>query len=170
MALNSEWMGWVYNGWAAVIVTEGISQVSKRTGGGEHLILYDGVCGLCNRLNTFVLPRDAEGVFDFASLQSATGQSLLKRFGRNPEDLNTFYVVTSYRSESSVLLSKAEAGLFVMKALGVPWRWLGLFRVLPIRSLNAAYDLVARNRYRLFGRHETCLLPSAEYRSRFIDV
>ena len=150
-------------------MTEGISQISKRTG-GEHLVLYDGVCGLCNRLNRFVVPRDTEGLFDFASLQSATGQSLLKQFGRNPQDLNTFYVVTSYRSGSSVLLSKMGAGLFVMKARGGPWRWLGLFGVLPIRLLNAGYDLVARNRYRFFGRHENCLMPSAEHRNRFIDV
>ena len=144
-------------------MAQAISQVSKRTG-GEHLVLYDGVCCLCNRLNTFLLPRDAEGLFDFASLQSATGQSLLRRSGKNHEDLNTFYVVTSYRSESSVWLSKAAAGLFVMKALGGPWRWVGLFGVLLPRLLNAAYDLVARNRYRLFGRHENCLLPSAVYR------
>ena|SRR5207247_8192129 len=93
---------------------------------GEHLVLYDGVCALCNRLNNFVLPRDNRGVFDFASLQSAMGRSALQRFGRNPDDLNTFYLVTNYRSESSALLSKASAALFVMKKLGDPWRWLGL--------------------------------------------
>src|SRR5437660_10678298 len=81
---------------------------------GEHLILYDGVCGLCNRLNAFLLTRDTRGVFDFASLQSAAGQSVLRRFDRNAEDLTTFYVVTDYRSESSALLSKAGPALFVM--------------------------------------------------------
>ena len=70
------------------------------------MVLYDGVCALCNRLNNFVLPRDNRGVFDFASLQSAMGRSALQRFGRNPDDLNTFYLVTNYRSESSALLSK----------------------------------------------------------------
>ena len=111
------------------------------------MVLYDGVCGLCNRLNNFVLPRDTRAVFDFASLQSAVGRSTLARFGRNPEDLNTFYLVTNYRSESPALLSKASAALFVMKKLGDPWRWLGLF-----------------------GRYVSCLMPSAEYRKRFIDL
>jgi predicted DCC family thiol-disulfide oxidoreductase YuxK len=128
------------------------------------------VCGLCNRLNNFVLPRDTRTVFDFASLQSAVGRSTLARFGRNPEDLNTFYIVTNYRSESPALLSKASAALFVMKKLGDPWRWLGLFGVFPNTLLDRAYDLTARYRYHLFGRYETCLMPSAEYRKRFIDL
>jgi predicted DCC family thiol-disulfide oxidoreductase YuxK len=137
---------------------------------GEHLVLYDGVCGLCNRLNQFVLPRDSRGVFDFASLQSAVGRSTLQRFGRNPEDLDTFYLVTNYRSESPALLSKARAALFVMKKLGNPWRWLGLFGVFPSALLDRVYDLIARYRYRLFGRYESCLMPSAEYKKRFIDL
>ena len=138
--------------------------------GGEHLVLYDGVCGLCNRLNNFVLARDTRAVFDFASLQSTVGRSTLARFGRNPEDLNTFYLVTNYRSESPALLSKASAALFVTKKLGDPWRWLRLFGVFPSALLDRAYDLTARYRYRLFGRYESCLMPSAEYKKRFIDL
>jgi predicted DCC family thiol-disulfide oxidoreductase YuxK len=137
---------------------------------GDHLLLYDGVCGLCNRLNQFVLPRDIAGVFAFASLQSGAGRSALARFGRSSGDLNTFYVVTNYRSAAPRLLSKAAAGLFVMKTLGAPWRWLGLFGILPQALLNFGYDLIARNRYRLFGRADTCLVPSPEYRQRFLDV
>jgi predicted DCC family thiol-disulfide oxidoreductase YuxK len=137
---------------------------------GKHLVLYDGICGLCNRLNNFVLPRDSRGVFDFASLQSAVARSALQRFGRNPEDLNTFYLVTNYRSESPALLSKAGAALFVMKELGAPWRWFGIFGVFPSALLDGVYDLIARYRYRLFGRYESCLMPSAEYKKRFIDL
>jgi predicted DCC family thiol-disulfide oxidoreductase YuxK len=94
----------------------------------------------------------------------------LQRFGRNPEDLNTSYLVTNYRSESPALLSKTSAALFVIKKLGDPWRWLGLFEVFPSALLDRAYDLTARHRYRLFGRYESCLMPSAEYRKRFIDL
>jgi predicted DCC family thiol-disulfide oxidoreductase YuxK len=137
---------------------------------GEHLVLYDGVCGLCNRLNNFVLPRDNRGVFDFASIQGVVGRSTLQRFGKNADDLNTFYLVTNYRSESPVLLSKASAALFVMEKLGAPWRWLGLFGVLPSALLDRVYDLMSRYRYRLFGRYESCLMPSAEYKKRFIDL
>ena len=138
--------------------------------GGRHLVLYDGVCGLCNRLNQFVLPRDTRGVFDFAPLQSRVGRELLTRFNRNPDDLNTFYVVVDYHGGAPGLLSKARAGLFVMKAIGRPWRWLGVFGVLPSGVLDRGYDLIARNRYRLFGRYESCLMPATEYKQRFIDV
>jgi predicted DCC family thiol-disulfide oxidoreductase YuxK len=137
---------------------------------GEHLILYDGVCGLCNRLNQFVLRRDTRAIFDFASLQSSTARSVLQRLGGNAESLDTVYVVVNYRSESPALLSKAGAASFVMKTLGVggPLSWA--FRLLPDAWLNLGYDLIARNRYRVFGQSKNCLMPSAEFRKRFIDV
>jgi predicted DCC family thiol-disulfide oxidoreductase YuxK len=137
---------------------------------GEHLILYDGVCGLCNRTNAFVLSRDRRELFDFASLQSAFGRSVLRRFGKEPEDLDTFYVVTDYRRESSTLLSKSGAALFVTSALVAPWRWLRVFGVLPRGLRDRVYDLVASNRYRFFGRYESCPMPRVEHRKRFIDV
>jgi predicted DCC family thiol-disulfide oxidoreductase YuxK len=140
------------------------------TPGNVHLVLYDGVCGLCNRLNAFLLPRDPSGIFAFASLQSATGQSLLKRFGKPTADLDTFYVVRNYRSESPDLLAKSRAALFVLSTLGGIWRLSAPFRLLPASLLDIGYDLIARNRYRFFGRYETCLLPTSQYKQRFIDV
>jgi predicted DCC family thiol-disulfide oxidoreductase YuxK len=137
---------------------------------GQHVILYDGICGLCNRVNQFVISRDSRSVFDFASLQSETGRSLVKRFGREPDDLDTFYVVTNYRAGSSALLSKAEAALFIVKTLGAPWSWLGVFGILPKVLLNWSYDTIARNRYRLFGRFDTCPIPRPAERRRFIDI
>jgi predicted DCC family thiol-disulfide oxidoreductase YuxK len=137
---------------------------------GEHLILYDGVCGLCNRLNQFVLLGDTRAVFDFASLQSPTARSILPRLGGNAESLDTVYVVVNYRSGSPVLLSKSGAASFVLKTLGIrgPLSWA--FRALPDGLLNLGYDLIARNRYRVFGQSETCMMPSAEFRQRFIDI
>ena len=136
----------------------------------RHLVLYDGVCGLCNRLNTFLLPRDVDAVFAFASLQSEAAQSLLKRFGKATDSLDTFYIVTNYRSASPVLLSKSRAALFVLTTLGGFWRWLAVFGVMPTRLLDRGYDVIARNRYRVLGRHDTCPIPSPEYKARFIDV
>lgn len=137
---------------------------------GRHLVLYDGVCGLCSRLNAFVLKRDSKGIFAFASLQSETAQSLLQRFGRAPDALDTMYVVVDYRSQSAVLLAKSNAALFVAATAGGGWRWLGIFRVLPVWFRDQVYNLIARNRYRVFGKYETCLLPTPEYRRRFIDA
>ncbi len=136
---------------------------------GRHLILYDGVCGLCNRLNRFVLKRDTTGVYHFASLQSRLGQSLLRGYGRDPDNLETLYVVVDYNSESALLLSKSRAVLFVLKAIGGPWRLAAILGVCPRRLLDWAYDLVARHRYAVFGRYESCLMPSPEYKGRFLD-
>ena len=136
----------------------------------KHLILYDGVCHLCDRLNRFVLPRDPEGVFRFASIQSATGSRILQANGKNPRDLDTLYVVRNYEFEDSMLLAKATAGLFVLGTLGWPWRTATVLRILPTSLLNWGYDRIAKNRYRIFGRHESCLMPSPEYKGRFVDV
>lgn len=128
------------------------------------------MCGLCNRLNAFLLTRDAHGVFAFASLQSQTGQSLLRRFGKATVDLTTFYVVTNYRAESPALLAKSRAAFFVLSMLGGVWPALGVFRMLPTAVLDAAYDQIARYRYGFFGRYETCPVPAPEHRQRFIDI
>ena len=136
---------------------------------GQHLVLYDGVCGLCEGLVRFILQRDHRAVFNFGSLQSDFGCGLITHFGENPDRLDTFFVVKNYRSPSPVFLSRARAALFVGKSLGGVWRWLTVFGILPDGILNLFYNLVARNRYRLFGRRDTCMMPSPEYRSRFVD-
>ena len=137
---------------------------------GTHLILYDGLCGLCSRLNQFVLAQDSAEDFCFASLQSAHGRGILDQFGRDPNVLDTFYVVVDCWSETPNLLAKSRAALFVARALGRPWSWLTTLDVLPDRLLDLVYDLVAKNRYRFFGRHDTCPLPSAQQARRFVDT
>jgi predicted DCC family thiol-disulfide oxidoreductase YuxK len=139
-------------------------------GGGRHLILYDGVCGLCNRLVRFVLRRDRAGIFIFASLQGRYGRRLLESHGRGTGDLDTFAVVVDHASPRSELLVESPAALFVLEELGGGWRLCGrVLRVFPGRLLDLGYDLVARHRYRVFGRHETCPVPRPEERSRFVD-
>jgi predicted DCC family thiol-disulfide oxidoreductase YuxK len=138
--------------------------------GGDHLILYDGMCGLCDRWIQFVLPRDHRGLFVFAPLQSPTARSVLQRFGRCPAALDTFYVVRNYQSDSPDLLWKGKAALFVLEALGGVWGAASALRILPAAVLDGGYDLVARNRYRWFGRLATCRIPAPHERARFIDV
>ena len=82
------------------------------------IILYDGVCGLCNRVNQFVLRRDPEGVFRFASLQSAVAARILARHGANPEDLDTVYVVVDFELPEERLLPRSDAVIFILKQLG----------------------------------------------------
>jgi predicted DCC family thiol-disulfide oxidoreductase YuxK len=133
-----------------------------------HLVLYDGVCGLCNRLLQFLLRHDHRRVFSFASLQSDIGQSIVVRSGRNPGELTSFYVVADYRTAASRVFTRSNAALFVAAELGWPWKAAQWMRVLPEGIRDRAYDVVARSRYRLFGRYDRCPIPSPEFRSRFI--
>ncbi len=145
------------------------------------IILYDGVCGLCNRLNQFILRRDPDAIFRFASLQSPFAERILSRHGANPQDLDTVYVVVNLdltnhdlakeAQPDERLLPRSDAIIFVLKRLGGIWKLLGVFlQLLPRVLRNGAYRLVARNRYRIFGRFETCMLPSPENRKRFLDI
>jgi predicted DCC family thiol-disulfide oxidoreductase YuxK len=135
------------------------------------ILLYDGVCGLCNRLNQFVLRRDPAGIFRFASLQSALAARTLSRHGADATDLDTVYVVVNPDQPDEYLLARSDAAIFVLKQLGGFWGLLGFVAQLKPRFLRDwGYRIVARNRYRVFGRFETCMLPSSENRDRFLDV
>jgi predicted DCC family thiol-disulfide oxidoreductase YuxK len=137
--------------------------------GGAHLVLYDGVCGLCNRLVRFVLAHDHRAIFSFASLQSAIGRTMVERFGGDPRDLNSIYVLANYRTPRINPFAKSRAVLFIASELGWPWKALCVAGVLPTTMLDSIYDLVARHRYRIFGRSETCPVPDPQVRNRFID-
>jgi predicted DCC family thiol-disulfide oxidoreductase YuxK len=135
------------------------------------ILLYDGVCGLCNRMNQFVLRHDRAGVFRFASLQSALAGRILARHGRDAADLDTVYVVVNPDQPDEHLLARSDAVIFVLKQLGGFWGLTGfVLRFKPRFLRDLGYRVVARNRYRFFGRSETCFLPSSENRGRFLDV
>jgi predicted DCC family thiol-disulfide oxidoreductase YuxK len=136
---------------------------------GAHLVLYDGVCGLCSRLLQFLLRHDHRRVFCFASLQSAVGQSFVERSGGKPGDLTSFCVFADYQARTSRVFTRSDAALFVAGELGWPWKAARLVRFVPKWFRDRAYDLVARSRYRVFGRYEHCLIPHPEFRGRFID-
>ena len=134
------------------------------------IILYDGVCGLCNRLNQFVLRRDSGGIFRFASLQSPLAARILSRRGANPKDLDTVYVVVDHELPGEHLLPRSDAVIFVLHQLRGFWKLLGfLFQLLPQPLRDWGYGLIARNRYRIFGRSETCILPSPQHHNLFLD-
>ena len=134
------------------------------------ILLYDGVCGLCNRSVQFVLTRDRRGLFRFAPLQGSFAAGVLARHGKDPARLDTVYVVLDAGRPTERLLSKARAALFVLKTLGGVWGASRAFGILPDFLLNAGYDLVARSRYRLFGKLDACLLPDPATRARFLDA
>ncbi len=134
------------------------------------VLLYDGVCGLCNRSVKFILAHDRPGLFRFAPLQGPFAAGVLARHGKDPTRLETVYVVLEPGRPTERLLSKARAALFVLKSLGGAWGASRVFGLLPDGLLNVGYDLVARSRYRLFGKSDACLLPDPAVRTRFLDA
>ena len=141
-----------------------------RLDSGRHLLLYDGVCGLCDRFVRFVLARDHRRRFRFAMLQGPVGRDLVAAFGGDPDRLETVHVVVDYRSESGRVLTRSAAALFVLGQLGWPWRLATILRGVPAAPRDWLYDRVAAHRYRFFGRHASCPVPDPRYRDRFLDI
>jgi predicted DCC family thiol-disulfide oxidoreductase YuxK len=134
------------------------------------IVLYDGVCGLCNRLVRFVLKRDRSDKFRFAALQSGFARSLLERHNCNPNDLDTFYLALEPGQTHERLLSRNDAAAAVLQELGGIWSvWGKLIKLFPRQVRDWQYNLVASNRYRLFGRYEACPLPDPKVRYKFLD-
>jgi predicted DCC family thiol-disulfide oxidoreductase YuxK len=135
------------------------------------ILLYDGVCGLCNRFVQFTLRRDRNATFRFAWLQSPLAARTLSRHNANPTDLDTVYVVVNPELPDEYLLSRSRAILFVLKKLGGVWRPAAfLLQLIPNPLRDAIYATVVRHRYRIFGRSETCTLPGNADQTRFLDL
>jgi predicted DCC family thiol-disulfide oxidoreductase YuxK len=137
----------------------------------EHsLILYDGVCGLCNRFVQFVLRRDAEARFWFCALQDPLAGRILASHGLDSANLGTFCLVNLPFSSGEKVLLRSSAAVGVLLELGGWWRFLGnVLRLVPRPIRDLGYGIVAKVRYGIFGRLDACPLPSAQQRDRFLE-
>lgn len=131
--------------------------------GAHPVIVFDAMCVLCSANARFVLRHDRRGHFRLASMQGAVGTELYRRFGIDPADPDTLIVVSGDQA-----LRDSDAILAIWSGLGWPWRAAALFGVVPRRMRDPLYRWVARNRYRLFGRRETCWLPAPGQRDRIL--
>jgi predicted DCC family thiol-disulfide oxidoreductase YuxK len=129
----------------------------------DDVILYDGVCVLCSRWVRFVARRDVSRRFRFTAIQSGYGTRLAEAFGIDPANPDTNAVI-----HSGVAYFKSDAALTVLGALP-GWRWVGVLRRVPKPLRDALYNLVARNRYRIFGKYDACFVPDAELRARVME-
>jgi Uncharacterized protein conserved in bacteria len=127
------------------------------------LVLFDGVCNLCNSSVQNILKRDKHKVFRFASLQSPLGQEISRAIGLPEGELNTMVLVQNGKAHL-----KSGAALRIARKLPGAWPLLSAFIVVPPLLRNAIYDWVARNRYKWFGRKQECWLPKPEWKDRFV--
>jgi len=141
--------------------------VSEQPGAGGAgrgaVVLFDGVCNLCNGSIQFIVRRDPNGYFRFASLQSEYGRALLREHGLDEADLFSVILV-----EDGKAYARSDAALRIARRLAGGWKAAGALRVVPRALRDRVYDLVARNRYRWFGRRDTCMIPTPELRERFL--
>lgn len=135
---------------------------------GCTVLLYDGVCGLCNNVVQFVLPRDHKQQFYFASLQSEYAHGILQRYGKNSDVLSTVYCLENANTADEKLHSKSRAVICVVSKLGFPLSLVSIGIILPSFVRDALYDFVATNRYKWFGKHDVCLAPTSQDKERFL--
>ena len=128
------------------------------------IIVFDAQCLLCSRSVQFLLRHDKKGVFQFASIQGETGAALLTNAGLSVNGLQTMLLCDDGR-----VWEQSAALLRVLHGLGWPWRFAWVAWLVPAPLRDGAYRVVARNRYRLFGRAETCLIPPENAAARFLD-
>ena len=127
------------------------------------IVLYDGVCGLCDEGVQRLLDLDREGLFRYAALQGETAAELRERFPELPSDLSTMGFV-----EGDRLYLRSRAILRILSHLPAPWRWLSVLSLLPAALTDLGYRLVAGSRYRIWGSLEACRLPEPEVAARFL--
>ncbi len=127
------------------------------------IIIFDAECVLCSANAQFVLAHDHARRFRLASMQGEVGAALYRRFGIDPANPETMIVV-----EGDVALRDSDAVLAIYRGLGWPWKAALLFRFIPRFLRDPAYRFIARNRYRIFGRRETCWVPAPDHADRVL--
>jgi predicted DCC family thiol-disulfide oxidoreductase YuxK len=127
-------------------------------------ILFDGVCNFCNASINFIIDRDSKNIFLFAALQSEVGQELLQKHHLKTTDFDTIILI----NDENKIYQKSDAALEIARNLDGFWKVLYAFKILPSFLRNPIYDLVARNRYRIFGRTDACRIPTPELKARFL--
>ena len=129
----------------------------------EQIVLYDGVCNLCNASVNFIIEHDPEARFQFAPMQEPAGQALLKKHGLEDLDMSSFVLI----KDSSVFL-RSTAWMHIVRDLRGPWKALSVFGVVPSFIRDGIYNFIGTNRYKWFGKKDMCLIPTPDIRKRFI--
>lgn len=140
-----------------------LKTLMSATANSKAILLFDGVCNLCNGFVQFVILRDKAGYFQFASLQSEEGQALLEQHGLDKTALSTVVLI-----ERGKAYTHSAVALRVAPHLDGFWGWARIFWLIPVGIRDWIYNWIAKNRYRWFGKKEQCMLPRPEWKERFI--
>ena len=130
----------------------------------KPIILFDGVCNFCNGSVNFLIRQDKKNVFRFAALQSQTAQKLLAQYKKQKKGFESFVLMQDGKA-----YEKSSAALKVLKKLPWYWKWAQVFWIVPKFIRDGVYNLIAKNRYKWFGKKEECMIPMPELKSRFLE-
>ncbi len=130
----------------------------------RHIVIFDGVCNFCNGAVNFIIKRDPAGRFAFTPMQSSIGQELVEKYGAEMVRVDTFLLV-----KDGQCYDRTDAALEITKDLTGFWRMFRVVKILPRPFRDYFYRLFARNRYKLFGRRDTCMTPTESVRERFLE-
>jgi predicted DCC family thiol-disulfide oxidoreductase YuxK len=130
----------------------------------KKIILFDGVCNLCNRSVQFIIRRDKKKKFLFGSLQGKFGQEILKKYNLPADNFSSFMLL-----ENEKLYTRSTAALRMLKHLGRGWQLMYGFIILPGFIRDSVYNWIAKNRYKWYGKRDECMVPAPELRERFLD-
>ncbi len=130
----------------------------------NNIILFDGVCNFCNAVTNFIIRQDKKKIFRFAAFQSTVGQKILKQLNFSLDSFETFLFIANGK-----IYKKSNAALRLYNKLSWYWKWTQLFWIFPRFFRDWIYDIIARNRYKWFGKREECMVPTAELKERFLD-
>jgi len=131
---------------------------------GKAIVLFDGVCNFCNGTVNFIIRRDRNDSFRFAPLQSEIGQKLLRQYDLNAPGIDSVVLIENGRA-----FMHSTAALKIAQKLGGVWQIFSVFQFVPRSARDFFYRLFARNRYRLFGKKEVCMMPTPEIKARFLS-
>ena len=134
----------------------------------RDVVLFDGVCALCDSSVRFLLARDPEGKLAYAPLQGETARAVLARHPGADEALSTIVYVRGMDTKSEHLYDRSDAAFEILRDLGGVWRFVAWLRFIPRPIRNTVYDFIARHRYRWFGKFDACRLPKAGTNERFL--
>jgi predicted DCC family thiol-disulfide oxidoreductase YuxK len=130
----------------------------------NHVVIFDGHCNLCAHSVKFILAHERGPTLHFASVQSPAGARLMQQLGFDPSDVKTFVLLADGQA-----YTKSDAAIRVARYFAGGWKLLGVFKFIPRPLRDWAYDFLAKHRYRWFGRMDSCLVPTAELRNRFLQ-
>ncbi len=135
---------------------------------GQRIVLYDGLCGMCDGVVQFLLRHDKRDAFRYAPQQGRCAQEILTRHALDPATIETICVIENYNSPIEQVFTKSDATLRIAEGLGGIWTLAFAARLLPRSLRDACYDQIARNRYRIFGKRTECRLPAPEDQRKFL--